>query len=164
VFRDLVVTGRKRSALFNARVPGALAVFLPMLAIGFAVAIGGAFLLAGNLPHPTGSNVAKYIEYAVATTVIDVIIAVGLAAFASARVVVGVLIAWNAIVSHLLMAIGSLGAVRKGVDVAAAEQFAPRHAVDPQVHMSKVTAVIVLLVWAAVFVRAGRWWTNRIDA
>ena len=39
VFRDLVVTGRKRSTLFNVRGPGALAVFLPMLALGFAIAV-----------------------------------------------------------------------------------------------------------------------------
>jgi hypothetical protein len=164
VFRDLVVTGRKRSTLFNVRVPGALLVFMPMLALAFVVAIGGAFLLAGNLPHPTGSDLAKYIEYSVATAGIDVIIAVGLAAFASSRVVVGVLIAWNAIVSHLLMAIGSLGSARKGIDVAAAEHFAPRHTLDSAVHMSTVTALIVLVVWAAVFMRAGRWWTNRVDA
>jgi hypothetical protein len=30
--------------------------------------------------------------------------------------------------------------------------------------MSTVTALIVLVVWAAVFMRAGRWWTNRVDA
>jgi hypothetical protein len=164
VFRDLVVTGRKRATLFNVRIPGALAVFLPMLAIGFVVAIGGAFLLAGNLPHPTGSNIAKYIEYALATTVVNIIIAIGLAAFTSSRVVVGVLIAWNAIVSHLLLAIGSLGSARKAIDVGATEHFAPRHAVDPQVLMSTGTALLVLVLWSAVFIGAGRWWTNRIDA
>jgi hypothetical protein len=164
VFRDLVVTGRKRSTLFGVRAPGALAVFLPMLALGFVVAIGGAFLLAGDLPHPTGSDIARYVEYATATTVIDIILAVGLSAFASSRVVVGVLIAWNAIVSHLLIAINSLGSVRKGIDVAAAEHFAPRHAINNEFSMSTGTAVLVLLIWAAVFLQAGRWWTNRIDA
>ncbi len=164
VFRDLVVTGRKRSTLFGVRAPGALAVFLPLLAIGFILAIGGAFLLAGDLQDPTGSDIAKYVEYATATTVVDVIIAVGLAAFTSSRVVVGVLIAWNAIVSHLLMAIGSLGGVRKGIDVAAAEHFAPRHTIDNQFYMSTGTAVLVLVLWAAVFQSAGRWWTNRVDA
>jgi hypothetical protein len=163
VFRDLVVTGRKRSTLFGVRAPGALAVFLPLLALGFVLAIGGAYLLSGSLAQPTGANIARYIEYATAITVIDIILAVGLSAFMSSRVVVGVLIAWNAIVSHLLIAISSLGGIRKGIDVAAAEHFAPRHAIDNGFTMSTGTAVLVLVVWAAVFLLAGRWWTNRID-
>ena len=52
VFRDLVVTGRSRSTLFNVRIPGALLVFLPMLALAYVLAIGGAFLFAGNLARP----------------------------------------------------------------------------------------------------------------
>jgi len=92
------------------------------------------------------------------------VIAIGLAAFASSRVVVGVLIAWNAIVSHLLMAIGSLGAARKFIDVAAAQHFAPPQAIDNAIAMSSATALLVLAGWAAVFSGAGRWWTVRRDA
>lgn len=165
VFRDLVVTGRSRRTLFSVRVPGALLVFLPMLALGLAVAVGGAFLFAGGLPTPGGGLIVRYVEYALAGSVIDVVIAVGLAAFASSRVVVGVLIAWNAIVSQLLMHIGLLGAARKGIDTAAVAQFAPGSITrDEPVHMAKITAVLVLLGWAAVFLTAGRWWTQRRDA
>ena len=32
------------------------------------------------------------------------------------------------------------------------------------VAMSTATALLVLLVWAAIFLWAGRWWTNRVDA
>jgi len=164
VFRDLVVTGRKRATLFAVRVPGALIVFLPMLALAFAVAIACSFLLAGGLPHPTGSDIAKYIEYATALTALDIVLAVGLAAFASSRVVVGVLIAWNAIVSHLLIAIGSLGGARRFIDVAAAQHFAPLDSTDDAIAMSTVTALLVLAGWAALFSAAGRWWTVRRDA
>ncbi|MEN3341052.1 MAG: hypothetical protein V7644_456 [Actinomycetota bacterium] len=164
VFRDLVVTGRPRATLFNVRVPGALLVFLPMMAAGFALVTGVSFLAAGGLPHPTADDVGHYVLYVASLAVLDVVLAAGLAAFASARVVVGVLIAWNAIVAQLLMAIGSLGGARKGIDVAAIEHFAPEHAIHHQVPMSAVTAVLVLLVWAAVFLRGGRWWTARRDA
>ena len=68
VFRDLVVTGRKRSTLFNVRAPGALLVFLPMLALGFAIAVAVAFVFAGSLPTPSVSSIAKYVEYALAIT------------------------------------------------------------------------------------------------
>jgi hypothetical protein len=165
VFRDLVVTGRKRSTLFNVRVPGALAVFLPILALGLGLAIACSFVFAGGLPNASGSKIAKYVEYSVAITVINVIIAVGLAAFASSRVVVGVLIAWNAIVSHLLLQISSLGGARKFIDVAAAEHFLPlTNGGGTRIAMSSVAAVLILLVWALVFTRAGRWWTVRRDA
>jgi hypothetical protein len=164
VFRDLVVTGRKRSTLFNVRVPGVLLVLLPMLAIGFAVAVGGAFLFAGGLPHPSGSVILKFAEYGLAISVLNVILAVGLTSFTSARVVIGVLIAWNVIVGPLLLHITSLGSIRKGIDVAAIEHFAPHQYVTEQVRMTTVTALLVLIGWAVVFSSAGRWWTNRRDA
>jgi hypothetical protein len=164
VFRDLVVTGRKRSTLFNVRVPGALAVFLPILALGLGLAIVSSFAFAGGLPNASGATIAKYVEYAVAISVVNVIVAVGLAAFASSRVVVGVLIAWNAIVSHLLLQISSLGSARKFIDVAAAEHFLPQTSGDTPIAMSSAAAVLVLLGWALVFSRAGRWWTARRDA
>jgi hypothetical protein len=164
VFRDLVVTGRSRSTLFNVRVPGVLLVLLPMLAIGFVFAVGGAFLFAGAEPHPTGSVIAKYAEYGLASTLINVILAVCLTAFASARVVIGVLIAWNVIVAPLLLHIGSLGSARKGLDIAAVEHFAPGQFVTKQVTLSTATALIVLAAWAVVFTQAGRWWTTRRDA
>ena len=165
VFRELVVTGRSRSTLFNVRVPGALAVFLPILGLGLGLAIGGSFLFAGDLPQASASLIAKYVEYAVAITAINVIIAVGLAAFTSSRIVVGVLIAWNAIISHILLQISSLGSARKFIDVAAAEHFAPVTSDGAAViAMTGVTAVLVLLGWTLVFTQAGRWWTTRRDA
>jgi hypothetical protein len=165
VFRDLVVTGRKRSTLFSVRVPGALAVFLPILALGLGLAIACSFAFAGGLPNASGSTIAKYVAYSVAITAINVIVAVGLAAFASSRVVVGVLIAWNAIVSHLLLQISSLGGARKLINVAAAEHFLPlTNDGGTRIAMSGVTALLVLLGWALVFTGAGRWWTTRRDA
>ena len=165
VFRDLVVTGRKRSTLFNVRVPGALAVFLPIVGLGLGLAIASSFVFAGGLHNASGATIAKYVEYTLAITVVNVIVAIGLAAFASSRVVVGVLIAWNAIVSHLLMQISSLGSARKLIDVAAAEHFLPPMKDSGNtITMSAVTAVLVLLGWALVFTRAGRWWTIRRDA
>ena len=164
VFRDLVVTGRKRSTLFRVRAPGALIVFLPMLALSLALAIAGSFVFAGDLPTPSASTIVHFVEYSVAITVIDVIIAVGLAAFASSRVVVGVLIAWNAIVGPLLLQISALGSARKAIDVAAAQHFTPANVDTSKIAMSTTTALLVLVIWAAVFTNVGRWWTIRRDA
>jgi hypothetical protein len=164
VFRDLVVTGRPRRTLFNVRVPGALAVFLPLLAIAYGIAVAGAYAFAGSKPQPTSSEIWRFAVYLVALCGIDIVLAIGLAAFASSRVVVGVLIAWNAIVGPILISIGALGTARKLIDVAAAEHFLPRESGNVTVTMSTVTALVVLIVWSAIFVGAGRWWTNRVDA
>lgn len=165
VFRDLVVTGRPRGTLFNVRFPGALAVFLPMLALGFGIALVCAYVFAGGQPHPTGTAILHYTEYLAAITITDIALAVGLSAFASSRVVVGVLIAWNAIVGPLLIHIGSLGGVRRYIDVAAAEHFLPVTSDSGmRIAMTSGAALAVLVGWCAVFLLAGRRWTERRDA
>jgi hypothetical protein len=164
VFRDLVVTGRPRRTLFNVRAPGALAVFLPLLAVAYAIAAGGAYAFSGNLPQPTGSEAGHYAAYLVAITAVDIVLAIGLTAFASSRVVVGVLIAWSAIVSNILIHFSILGGARKYIDVAAAQHFLPPGVDDAPIAMSTGTALFVLLAWVAVFVTAGQFWTTRRDA
>lgn len=164
VFRDLVVTGRKRSTLFTVRVPGALIVFLPMVLVGFAVAILCGFAFADGLPKPSGSLIGRELVYVLAYSLVNLVMAIGFAAFVSSRIVIGVLIAWNTAVAHILISIHSLGGARKLIDVAAAEHFLPAGAGGRQVAMSTVTAIAVLAVWAAVFSTAGRWWTTRRDA
>jgi hypothetical protein len=164
VFRDLVVTGRSRSTLFAVRTPGVLLVLLPMVLLAYAIAVADAWLFAGGLPHPTGHELARGLEYTLAATVTNAVLAVGLAAFLSSRVVTGVLIAWNAIVGPLLVAIGSLGGARKAIDTAAIEQFTPDPGAQPSVTMSTAVALAVLLCWVAVAFGAGRWWTERRDA
>jgi hypothetical protein len=165
VFRDLVVTGRPRKMLFAVRYPGAVAVFLPLLAVGFGTAVLCSYVFAGSLPHPTGSEIGRYTAYLLAVTLTDIAIAIGLAAFASSRVVVGVLIAWNAIVGPLLIHIGSLGSIRRFIDVAATQRLLPAISdTGTRVAMSTGTALAVLVGWAAVFLLSGRWWTERRDA
>jgi hypothetical protein len=164
VFRDLVVTGRPRSTLFDVRIPGALIVFGSMLAVGGILAFAVVYLLAGTNATPSGSYVWHTIVYVVSYTGLNLILAIGIAAFTSSRVVVGVLIAWNSIVSHLLMSIHALGSARKLIDVAAAEHFSPAINGGDKVAMSGTTAVLVLIGWAAAASLAGRWWTGRRDA
>jgi hypothetical protein len=165
VFRDLVVTGRPRRTLFQVRYPGALAVFLPLLATGFGIAVLCSYVFAGSTPHPTASAIGHYVAYLLATAFTDIAIAIGLAAYASSRVVVGVVIAWNAIVGPLLINIGSLGGIRRFIDVAAAQHLLPAISNNgTKIAMSTGTAVAVLVVWIAVFLTAGRLWTQRRDA
>ena len=63
VFRDLVVTGRPRSTLFDVRIPGAMIVFASMLAAGGILAFAVVYLLAGSNASPSGSYVWHTIAY-----------------------------------------------------------------------------------------------------
>jgi hypothetical protein len=163
VFRDLVVTGRPRKRLFDVRTPGALAVYLPLLAAGFGIAVAGAYAFAGGLPTPGGADVGRYAAWILATGVLDVVLAVALSSVVSSRIATGVLVAWNAFVAPLLMQIGSLGGARKAISVAATESFAPLGTDRMHITMSTGTALLVLAIWIAVALRGAAWWTKRVD-
>jgi hypothetical protein len=163
VFRDLVVTGRSRRTLFRVRFPGALALFVPMLAAGYALAVGGSFAFADGLPTPTLHHVVNYGLSAGLVCVVTLAVAVSLGAMLPSRIATGMLIAWNAIVAGLLAAIPNLGQARDAIDVAAAAHFAPE-LYKSAVPMSAGTALVVLALWIGVALRTGSWWTKRIDA
>jgi hypothetical protein len=164
VFRDLVVTGRSRSRLFDVRIPGAFLVWLPMVLLGFAFATVWSFIFSGDLANPSWHDIWHELAFAFAIGTVNLVMAVSLAAFVSSRIVIAVLIAWNTVISQLLIHWSSLGGARKALDLAAAQHFQPNVGPDDRIAMSTATAIIVLLIWIAVFSRAGRWWTARRDA
>jgi hypothetical protein len=164
VFRDLVVTGRSRRALFDARMPAALAVYLPLLAAGFVLAVAGSYAFAGSRPTASGSDVAGYAGWILATGILDVALGVALASIMSARVATGVLVAWNAFVAPLLIQIDALGGARKLIDTAAAESLAPAGTQTVSVAMSTGSAVLVIALWVGLALRVGGLWTVRRDA
>src|SRR5438128_3524909 len=59
VFRELVVTGRSRTALFLARIPGGLAFLLGIVAVAYSIAAVASVVFAGSGAAPsTGTLVA----------------------------------------------------------------------------------------------------------
>ena len=60
VFRELVVTGRSRLALFAARIPGGLALLLPAVAVAFAIAATASVTLAGPGKAPGPRLLLEY--------------------------------------------------------------------------------------------------------
>lgn len=165
VFRDLAVTGRSRRALFRVRTPGALAVYLPMLATGFALAVAGSFAFAGGRPT---ASLYQVVHYGIAVAALDVVtlaVAVGLAPLVPARIATGILVGWHGFVAPLLAGLASLGALRAAFDVTAAMHFAPDlGGKSGTVAMSTSTAVIVLALWVGISQRLGELWTRRADA
>ena len=127
------------------------------------VAAAASFVFAGDLAKPSGSDVVHELAYIFAIGVVNLFLAVGLAAIVSSRIVIGVLIDWNSAISHILISFHSFGGARKFIDVAAAEHFQVNNSSD-RVAMSTAAAILILAAWAAVFAGLGRYWTERRDA
>jgi ABC-type transport system involved in multi-copper enzyme maturation permease subunit len=161
VFRDLVVTGRSRLALFASRVPAALAVCWAVILSAFLVLVLGVYALAGGLPTPGAALLLNGLGFVLLATGVICVVAV---AFAS----IIALIAWQVVASPLLVSITALGRARAGVLSQAIAHFSPVH-VDgggrgASVSLSSGTAVLVLLAWIALFCALGAWRTSTMDA
>lgn len=167
VFRDLVVTGRSRVALFATRVPAALLLSWLVALSGFIVLLIGTFALASGGPTPSGSLVIDGLLFMLLTTGVVCTISVGLASLTTNRAVtIVVFIGWEFIASPLIANISSLGNSRR-LDLSQAfAHFSPVHLGDRSMNVSMGTAeaIIVLVVWVAVFTLLGAWRTRTMDA
>jgi hypothetical protein len=168
VFRDLVATGRSRWQLFMARVPGALAVYLPMITVGYIVIATCSVTLAGNLPVPSAGLFARGYGWVVLSTGFDVILALGFASLVGSRGITnGVLIGWQFIASPLLTQVSFLGGLRQALYTGALDRLNPAPGVDqgpPTVVHSVVVAFVVVVAWIAASLAAGGWRTATRDA
>ena len=167
VFRDLVVTGRSRLALFATRVPAALAVSWLVLALAYVVLILGTFAFAGSSATPSSSLLLNGVAFTAMTTGLICVIAVGFASLTGSRAAaLTALIGWHLVASPILAGIGSLGSSRKLLLSQAMAHFSPVHLGDrgASVSMGAATAVIVLAAWVLVFLALGAWRTRSMDA
>jgi ABC-type transport system involved in multi-copper enzyme maturation permease subunit len=172
VFRDLVVTGRSRVALFAARVPAALGLCWLVMLVAYAVLALGTYALASGTPTPGGALMINGLLFTLFSTGIVCVIAVGFAALTGSRpAALTVLIGWQLIASRILENIESLGSSRKLIlsqavahfsPIALGEHHGPRGGAT--VTMSTGTAVIVALGWIVVFLALGAWRTRTMDA
>jgi hypothetical protein len=169
VFRDLVVTGRSRLALFASRVPAALAMCFAVMIAAYALLLLGTFVFAGNLPTPEGSLILNGLGFMLLSTGMLCAVAVGFAALTTSKPgAIIALIAWQIVASPLLANISSLGSARKGLLSQAVSHFSPIHLPEgghgATVTMSGGLAFIVLVLWLAVFLALGAWRTRTMDA
>lgn len=168
VFRDLVVTGRSRLALFASRVPAALVVCWSVILVGFALLLLGTFLFASNLPTPGAALIFNGLGFSLLSTGVICVISVGLASLTTSKPgAIIALIAWQVVASPLLASIGSLGSARKGILSQAIIHFSPVSVEGrrgEEVVLSGGLAIVVLLIWVAVFLALGAWRTRSMDA
>lgn len=169
VFRDLVVTGRSRLALFATRVPAALVLTWSVMLSGYVIIIAGTFIFAGSEPTPSGALVVDGLGYLLLATGVLCVVAVGFSSLLGSKPgAIIALIAWQLVAGALIASIKSLGTVRDIVLSQALTHFSPiglsggRH--DTIVNMSAGTALIVILGWIVVFAGLGAWRTLTMDA
>lgn len=166
VFRDLVVTGRSRVALFASRVPAALAVMWSITLAAYAIIVAASLLFAGTLPAPSATLVVNGLGFLLLAEGIVCVLAVAFGAVTvSKAATITALIGWHIVASPLLASIGSLGSARDWIFSQAIVHFSPVHVGDrgANITMSGATAAIVLVVWLAAFFTLGAWRTRTMD-
>jgi ABC-type transport system involved in multi-copper enzyme maturation permease subunit len=167
VFRDLVITGRSRVALFATRVPAALVLILSITLLGYLITVAGTYLLAGSLPTPSFSLLLEGLAFMLLANGVICVVAVGFGSLTNSKpATITALIGWHLVASPLLASITYLGSARDGIVSQALVHFSPVHIGDrgANITMSGVTAVVVLVVWLAVFLALGAWRTREMDA
>jgi ABC-type transport system involved in multi-copper enzyme maturation permease subunit len=167
VFRDLVVTGRSRLALFATRIPAALVLCWTVITAAYVLILIGTFLFASNLATPSGGLVLEAWGFVLLATGVLCTVAVAFSSLVGSKPgAIIALIAWQVIASPLISSISSLGRGRDFVLTQAIAHFGPAGIKDgrgTEVVMAGGTALIVIIAWLAVFVALGAWRTSRMD-
>jgi ABC-type transport system involved in multi-copper enzyme maturation permease subunit len=167
VFRELVATGRPRTQLFLARIPGGLALLLPLAGLAYALCAFLTVLLAGRNSTPSTAHLLEaglWVELAAGITFC---LALGLGSLLGSRAAsISVLLAWLLVVQQILRSISAFGVGREALMGPSLDRIAPvmvggEH---QQLSMSVVAAVVVIGLWAVVPLAAGWWRTSTRDA
>ena len=167
VFRDLVATGRTRTAHFAARIPGGLAMLLPLVLSTYAVAAVGSVLLAGSLPAPGAGTLLRFGAWIALTATFSYLLALGVASLLGSRATtIAILLGWQLALAPVLVQIHGFGSLRAGVDAAALQRIEPDAIATAAaaVPMSGLAAAAVLAVWTGLALSAGAWRTLTRDA
>jgi ABC-type transport system involved in multi-copper enzyme maturation permease subunit len=166
VYRDLVVTGRPRLALYLSRIPAGLTFLLPFVALAYGIVAAATVGFAGGTASPSIYLLTATGLWVVAQVIFYFLLALGLSCVIGRSYTIGTMLAWVFAVTPLLWAISALGAVRKLVPGVALDNIAPSGlpGQSSEVPMSTAAAALVLIVWAAVLLGLGAWRDTRRDA
>src|SRR5207302_15790 len=102
VFRELVVTGRSRAALYLARIPAGLAVIWSLLAAAFTIATIFTVTLAGSAPTPSAGLIVESGLWLGLTVGLAFLLGLGLGSLLGSRApTIAILFAWVLILEPL---------------------------------------------------------------
>jgi len=156
VFRDLAATGRSRTALFAARLPGALAIVVPLLAAAVLLPALLAVTLAGGEPM-TAQELWQGSVQVLSAGILITAVSVGLAATFGARgMVMGVVLAVYLGIAPLLAQVEAIGQARNLIPQVATARLGGADVDD----LALGTAIGVVLAWIIVPTLLGAWRTN----
>jgi len=178
VFRDLVATGRSRTALFLVRVPAAIAIAVTLTFSGFAVTVAAAYAFHGSAAAPSAGLALEFAAWVALATVVQTTLAVGIASLSGSRpVTLIVIIGWNTVATGILYLAGFLGPVRDLVLLIALGSLFPGQQSGTRANtgssialnnfklpMPAAVAVLVILAWAVIPAVLGAWRTRTRDA
>jgi ABC-type transport system involved in multi-copper enzyme maturation permease subunit len=166
VFRDNVITGRSRWALFLARIPAALVVTFAVIGVGLAFGLAVTFGFAGGLATPSLSVILEAAAWLALANGAVCVIAIGLATLTGSRPgTITTLIGWELVLSPLLLQSKSLGSVRDGLLDGVLVFLKPGPATGaPSITMSVAVAVLVTIAWLVALPALGAWRTQTRDA
>jgi ABC-type transport system involved in multi-copper enzyme maturation permease subunit len=171
VFRSLVSTGQSRIRIAVVRIPGALLMVLPMLAVGYGLEVVATFIFAQGTPTPDVASLLIGFGWLVAMTVLNLTVTLGLAALLGARgTAIGVMIAWELAGSRIIERISAFGGWRSLVSSVSLDRFLPG-ATDTvalgrtdTITVTIGLAVAVVVGWIVISSALGVWRTATQDA
>ncbi len=166
VFRDNVLTGRSRTALFLARIPAALIVSFGATALAYGFGLAVTFGFAGGLPTPGLSLILEAAAWLALANGVVCVLAVGVATLTGSRPgTITALIGWQLVLSPLLLQSSSLGSLRNGLLDGTLLFLKPGPASGaPTLTMSVAVAVVVMLAWSLILPSLGGWRARTRDA
>jgi hypothetical protein len=167
VFRELVVTGRSRLALFAARLPAAFGLALTAIWAAFALTALGSNVLAGSLEAPGAGLLIEAAAWLALVVGLALVLALGLSsALGSRSIAIGVVLGLELAVMPVLLQMRALGSLRELLPVVATDSLAPSALFDGEVVVptSVSVAVAVVAAWTVVPLVAGAWRTCKRDA
>jgi hypothetical protein len=167
VFRELVVTGRSRFALFAARLPAALGLALSAVLAGFGLTALASTALAGSLEAPGVGLLVEGAGWLALVVGLALVLALGLSsAIGSRGITIGIVLGWELALMPVLLQIRTLGSLRELLPVVATDSLAPSALFEGEVALSTSVnvAVAVIAAWTLVPLAAGAWRTCKRDA
>jgi hypothetical protein len=158
IFRELVVTGRSRIALFGVRFPGGILFLAPYVLAAAVIASVASVALPSSGQEPGVMLMLEYAGWLGLAMLTGFAIAVGVGSLLSGRVAIGLLLAWQFILTPLLLGTGKLDPVLVAAALRRIEPGSTDQSISPSV------ALLAIAAWTAIPLLAGAWRTARRDA
>jgi hypothetical protein len=162
VLRDLIATGRSRTALFLSRSVAAVPVTVAVLAAGLVLDTACSVALAGSAHVPSLSDIVRRDLSVLAFGALVTVFSAGVSAFVRARGPMMVsLITFGVLISQLLLPATVIGNLRAVLPLAEFERIAGTTTAG--LHVSVAVALGALVAWAAAALAAGNWCARRVE-